>query len=136
MKELISDTTSYEIGVDTDLNCVYYKWKGFWRNEKMASEFLQSIEELILKLRPKFSLIVDNRDLITSPNIVLEKLIMPALLMLHNAGLTRSAIVMPEDEIAILNTKRVSEQSSQINSAVQRSFFKNIEDAENWIKSF
>ena len=134
MKEVVASDPHYVIEIDQEINCIYFKWNGFWRNENMIPNFLPDVEKLLVKTKPGFAMIVDNRGLITSPNVVIENMIFPSLQMLHKAGLGKSAVILPQEEIAVLNTKRIIQKSTQINDTIPRKVFDNLEDAEHWVQ--
>lgn len=125
--KVIAYNNRYEISVDEDKNRIYLAVKGFWANPSAAPNYVEDIEKASTAVSEGFTIVADLTDMVIPPPEV-GKVHEKAQVALVNAGLSRTAEVLPEEAVLKMAVDRYAKES-QMTKAV----FKSREEAEAWL---
>jgi len=128
-KMVVAQNPCYELLYDRTINRVYLAVKGFWKNREAVPHFLDDIHKTLQLTRPRFSLVVDMRTMLTHPQR-LNSLHVEAQNMIKKAGMVKAAQVVPTDRIATLQVEDINNKTSMCSE-----HFASLEEAERWLSA-
>ncbi len=73
--ETIGRSQYYTVEIDLGINRLYLTGKGFWRDVKIAQDFLAHVKQGVQRLSPGFSVLADLHEFKTPPPEVAELII-------------------------------------------------------------
>jgi len=127
VKEIIKNQY-YEIGFNKEINRMFVKVKGYWRNPDSVPNYVNDIHTIGSELSPGFTLIADLRDMKTPP-LSLNPIHEAAQRTLIEKGLDRTAELLPEKDIVLKSvTQRIADEST-----MKKQTFSDESAAENWL---
>ncbi|WP_020532059.1 hypothetical protein [Flexithrix dorotheae] len=131
MKILIAKTEFFEINVDKELNRLYLLNEGMWKSADALRIYVIEIKDSLSYMGANFSVLLDNSKLLPMSQEVQRKIIFPVTAMIQQAGVGKTAVILPEEDVAEimveLNVSRLKKNDKEINS------FSTIDEAEFWL---
>ncbi|MBX2840668.1 MAG: hypothetical protein KTR26_02780 [Flammeovirgaceae bacterium] len=131
MKILIAKTEFFEIYVDQELNRLYLANEGMWQSADALRIYVIEVKDSLSYMGSGFSLLLDNSHLLPMSQEVQRKIIFPVTAMIQQAGIGKTAVVLPEEDVAEimveLNVSRLQKNDKEINS------FSTFDEAEFWL---
>lgn len=126
-RQLITNKNAYSLEINKEKNRVYFCIRGHWDKTTDLNTFLSDWKETISHLQPNFTIISDVRTRLPHA-LSVEKLHEQAQKYLMKNGLLKVAEVVAVDDIANLQSCRISERS---NFPIHN--FHSFEEAENYL---
>ncbi len=120
----IAKNEHYDISVDEDMNRVFLAFKGFWKDPSAVPNYVDDIQTAATHIQEGFTIVADLTQMETPPPSVGE-VHAKAQATLVNAGLCRTAEVLPEEAVLKLAVDKYAKESQMTKAA-----FKNQSEAE------
>ncbi len=97
----IAQNDFYSISVNLDLQRLYIRVNGLWNSAKLVPNYCEDVQKAIALFDWKFTCLADFSEMRPYSQEVEEALHIPVLKALANAGIERSAQIMPRNQRTI-----------------------------------
>lgn len=126
MKNIV-ENQYYSIYVDQDKNRIYLTILGFWRALDLVPNYISDIAKATQSVSKGFTILTDLTQMKPPPQEV-GGIHMKAQKALVDAGLSKTAELLPADAIAQMAVDRYSRESG-----MEKGSFSSREEAEKWL---
>ena len=126
MKE-ISNNDYYSIKVDENKNRMYLTITGFWKEVSQVPNYLEDLKKATEFLSNEYEILTDIRKM-KPPTQEVGALHVKAQKLVIDAGLSKTAEIHPESQLAKMSVDRFS-----VESGMKKGMFPSIEEAEKWL---
>jgi hypothetical protein len=133
-KLLIAETDYYIFEVDTIQNRAYTQGKGFWYSLDAVPDYFKDLTEMLRHLHTGFDLLSNNLRLESIPETVQNTLVLSAVKQMQAAGLNRTAVVVPQEEIARMGVEIMVDEIKRAESRLV--YFTEVAEAVAWLDGF
>lgn len=101
MPQIISQNDFYTISINKEIQRLYIKINGLWNSSKLVPEYYQDVLKAIEQFDWKFTCLADFSEMRPYSEDVERELHVPVLKALGEAGVERSAQIMPKNHHTI-----------------------------------
>jgi hypothetical protein len=110
MRQILAECKSYHLSIDHERQRLYLTLEGKWADEEEGCQYLAEVRNASTLFYGKFSCLADFSKMQPFGDKEDMEIQEKALKLLQQAGLEKSAQIMPEDNIANDQLLRLSEQ--------------------------
>ncbi|MCC9165354.1 hypothetical protein [Pontibacter harenae] len=123
----VAQNLCYKLLYNPSKNRVYFTIIGYWKNKDAVPEFLQHWKTALRLVKPNFTILTDMSSMITHPQ-ELNDLHAQAHKLVMQAGVARTAHVIPADKIANLQAKAIADHTGFVVGN-----FATLKEADEWL---
>ena len=129
MKTIVKSNQHFEFAVDSEINRLYIKCVGFWKEEEIVDDYIATQTKSLQMLKPSFSLLVDMRDFKAVPAEFVPKR-EDTMVELAQAGLANVAEVV---SVSVISKLQLSKSTAATNTDTNK--FSTSKEAEKWLNN-
>jgi len=126
-KVQVASNTCYDILYDESKNRVYFNIHGYWKNVDCVPDLISDWSKTLSLVKSHFTLLTNMRSMITHPQ-ELSTIHEQVHKLILDAGVIKTAHVMPVDKIAYLQVLAIQEKTNLPAQA-----FTSEEEASEWL---
>lgn len=130
MNEKLGHEGRYTFEVSKEKNRIYLTPEGKWKTPEDIPDYLEHMKNAISMVKKGFTIIV-NVSKMANPALGVTKLLKEGQNMCIEAGLRRSATIVPKDQLVKTMSLKVVARFSGLKD--REKVFPTIEEAEEWL---
>ena len=130
MKKEIAKNEYYEVYVDEDINRAYWVMRGDWKKLSDVPDHERHNEEVLILLKPGFTVLLDLREM-GIPSLEVLEYVTALTQKAENAGLGRQAHILDRKSIEAIRTSRDVIKEAGVDRKMMQ--FATFEEAIEWL---